>query len=131
VDLDDIIEYTIMNHDISIECDSADDNNVDGNAMDDALLAYMAGRSSTPAGELRQVLAANTKSPNKNKVGTNANCRSMEVNQHQVQSKLMIPLTTCMKVKQLRLMVVSMLRTWLNFSIGLTNTILLQWNMHL
>jgi hypothetical protein len=50
VDLDDIIVYTIMNHDISIGCDGDDDNNTDGNAKDDALLAYMAGRS-TPVGE--------------------------------------------------------------------------------
>jgi hypothetical protein len=71
VDLDDIIDYAIMNHDVSVGCDGVDEDNTDGNAKDDALLAYMAGRS-TPAGELRQVLAAKTKSPNKNKVGTNA-----------------------------------------------------------
>jgi hypothetical protein len=59
VDLDDIIDYTIMNHDISIGCDGADDDNTDGNAKDGALFACMAGRS-TPAGELRQVLAAKT-----------------------------------------------------------------------
>jgi hypothetical protein len=69
VDLDDIIDYNIMNHDVSIVGDGSDDNNTDGNSKDDSLLAYMAGRS-TSAGELRQVLAAKTKPPNKNKVGT-------------------------------------------------------------
>jgi hypothetical protein len=75
VDLDNIIDYTIMNHDSSIGCDGADDNSADGNAKDDALLAYMVG-CSTPVGEICQVLAAKTtKSHNKNKVGANASCK--------------------------------------------------------
>jgi hypothetical protein len=64
VNLDDIIDYTVMNHDVYPQ----DDKDLkDDNPKDNALLAYMAGRASnTSPGDIRQVLATNC-STNKNK----------------------------------------------------------------
>jgi uncharacterized membrane-anchored protein len=56
VNLDDFIDYEVMNHDVGkIETDDIKGNVDDG----DTLLAYMAGRTSS-AGDIRQVLAANS-----------------------------------------------------------------------
>jgi hypothetical protein len=62
--LDDIVAYTSMNHDIT----QPDDNKIKDNMPNDnALLAYMAGfGSGTSPGDIRQVPAANH-APNKNK----------------------------------------------------------------
>ena len=64
VNLDDFIDYTVMNHDVGTN-ETVDDkvNTDDG---DDTLLAYMAGRTSS-AGDIRQVLAAKSVPDKKNK----------------------------------------------------------------
>jgi hypothetical protein len=66
VDIDDIIDYTMLNHDGSVD-DDDDDN---GNTADgDGLLAYMAGRSSS-TGDIRKLMATKTKIPQKGKSST-------------------------------------------------------------
>jgi hypothetical protein len=65
VDVDDIIDYTMMNHDVSND-DDVDRVNTNNN---DGLLAYMAGRSSS-AGDICYVMATKTKNPPKGKSGT-------------------------------------------------------------
>jgi hypothetical protein len=64
VNLDDIVAYTSMNHDVT----QPDDNEIkEDMPIDNALLAYMAGRGSdTSPGNIWQVLASNN-APNKNK----------------------------------------------------------------
>ena len=63
VDLDNIIDYAVMNHDVSNDVDIQE-----GTSTDDTLLAYMAGRSNDTAssGDIRNVLAAK-RSPDKGK----------------------------------------------------------------
>jgi hypothetical protein len=64
VNLDDIVAYTTMNHDVT---QSYDKDIKDESPTDNALLAYMAGSSSsTSPGDLQQVTPANH-APNKNK----------------------------------------------------------------
>jgi hypothetical protein len=66
VDIDDIIDYTMLNHDGPV----GDDDDDKGNTADgDGLLAYMAGRSSS-AGDIRKVMATKTRIPQKGKSGT-------------------------------------------------------------
>jgi hypothetical protein len=64
VNLDDIVAYTSINHDVT----QPDDNGIkDDMPKENALLAYMAGRcSGTSPGNIWQVLAANH-APNKNR----------------------------------------------------------------
>ena len=69
VNLDDFIEYTVMNHDAGMNENVDDKVNADDGG--DTLLAYMAGRTSS-AGDIRQVLAANS-IPNKNYKSRKAN----------------------------------------------------------
>jgi hypothetical protein len=57
VDIDDIIYYTMLNHDGPVD----DDDDYKGNKADgDGLLAYIAGRSSS-AGDICKVMATKTK----------------------------------------------------------------------
>ena len=65
VDIDDIINYTILNHEVTPDND--DDKGTSTN--NDSLLAYMAGRSSL-AGDIHTVMATKTKVPPKGKSGT-------------------------------------------------------------
>ena len=69
VNLDDLIDYAVMNHDVGTS-ETVDDK-FDGDDGDDKLLAYMAGRTSS-AGDIRQVLAANS-TPDKKSKGRKAN----------------------------------------------------------
>ena len=55
VNLDDLIDYTVMNHNTNLIDDSS--NQAQDNS-DTALLAYMSGRTNPDAGDIRQVLAA-------------------------------------------------------------------------
>ena len=63
VNLDDFVDYAVMNHDVGTT--ETVDGKVDSDDGD-ALLAYMAGRTSS-AGDIRQVLAANSTPEKKNK----------------------------------------------------------------
>jgi hypothetical protein len=65
VDIDDSIDYTMLNHDAHND----DDNNKGNTTHGDVLLAYMAGCSSL-AGDIRKVIETSTKIPNKVKSGT-------------------------------------------------------------
>jgi hypothetical protein len=67
--IDDIIDYTMLNHDTDVDDDKG--NTTDG----DGLLAYMAGRSSS-AVDIRKGMATKTKIPSKVKSGT---CKSHKV----------------------------------------------------
>jgi hypothetical protein len=64
VDLDDIIDYAVMNHDVGISGDDGD--NKESVESNDELLAFMAGRETGSAGDIRHVLAAK-RAPDKNK----------------------------------------------------------------
>ena len=66
VDLDSIIDYAIMNHDVA-KLDDGDEIK-EGTSNDDELLAYMAGRTqdTASAGDIRNVLAAK-RAPDKGK----------------------------------------------------------------
>ena len=62
INLDDIVDYSVMKHDV-VSAGEGDDDKVKP-PEDDALLAYMAGRTLS-VGDIRQVLAANS-APDKN-----------------------------------------------------------------
>ena len=67
IDLDDIIDYVVMNHD-TVETDGCDDPKGDPIDGDNAYLAFMAGRDNdTSAGDIRHVLATK-RAPDKKKV---------------------------------------------------------------
>jgi hypothetical protein len=61
VDIDDIIDYTMLNHDTNVD-------------YDNGLLVYMAGRSSL-AGDIHKVIATKTKIPHKGKSVTGTSCK--------------------------------------------------------
>ena len=63
INLDDLVDYTVMKHDV---VSSGDDDDKVKSDDDDALLAYMAGRTSS-LGDIRQVLAAKSTPDKKNK----------------------------------------------------------------
>jgi hypothetical protein len=63
INLDDIVDYTVMKHDVVSSGEEDDKVKSDD---DDALLAYMAGRTSS-LGDIRQVLAAKSTPDKKNK----------------------------------------------------------------
>jgi hypothetical protein len=70
VDIDVIIDYTMLNHDAN-----ADDDDDKGNTTDsDSLLSYMAGRSSL-AGDICKVIKTKTKSPNKVNSAAGTSCK--------------------------------------------------------
>jgi hypothetical protein len=71
VDIDDIIDYTMLNHDGTVDDDDDDKGNT---ANGDGLLAYMAGRRSS-AGDIRKVMATKPKIPQKGKRGTGTSCK--------------------------------------------------------
>ena len=64
INLDDIVDYTVMKHDVGSSGDGDDKSKSDD---DDALLAYMAGRTSS-LGDIRQVLAAKSIPDKQNKI---------------------------------------------------------------
>jgi hypothetical protein len=72
VDIDDIIDYTMLNHDGTVDDD--DDGDKGNTADGDGLLAYMAGHSPS-AGDIRKVMATKTKIPSKVKSGTGTHCK--------------------------------------------------------
>jgi hypothetical protein len=55
VDIDNIIDYTMLNHDMNVDDDDDKGNTTDG----DGLLAYITGRSSS-AGDIRKVMPPKT-----------------------------------------------------------------------
>ena len=63
INLDDIVDYTVMKHNVVL---SGDDDDKVKSDDDDALLAYMAGRTSS-LGDILQVLAAKSAPDKKNK----------------------------------------------------------------
>ena len=65
VDIDDIIDYTILNHEVTSNNDDDKGTLTDNNS----LLAYMSGRTSS-AGDIHKVMATKTKVPPKGKSGT-------------------------------------------------------------
>jgi hypothetical protein len=70
VDINDIIDYSMLNHDGTVD----DDDDDEGNTADgDGLLAYMAGRSSS-AGDIGKLMATKTKIPQKGNRGTGTSC---------------------------------------------------------
>jgi hypothetical protein len=81
VDIDDIINYTMLNHNTNVDDD--DDKGITNDGDD--LPAYIAGCSSL-AGDIRQVMATNTKIPHKGKSVTT----SCKVNRLQVQSDVLL-----------------------------------------
>jgi len=62
VNLDNLIDYVVMNHNTGVAEDDNPDPKED-TSSEDTLLAYMAGRSSDASGDIRQVLAAKRPHP--------------------------------------------------------------------